>query len=289
MPHFWLLLPEVGDFCFHSEMSRDHRDYSPDSARGHALSAHFYLRPHGPQHHPGAVGYSSPMETSRCLGLVGGLGVGATIHYYERLVQGCEQRGLTLDVVITNAHTPRVFEYLEAKDRAGLAEYLNGYLCRMQAAGAQFAAIPAVTPHFCIHELVAMSPLPIVSIFDPLRGELARRAIRRVAIFGTRFVIESDFFGALADVEIVRPKPDEIDLIHTTYVELAAAGKGSPEERERLTTVAKTMVERERLDAIILAGTDLTLVFDEGTAEFPCVDCAAPHTREILQRLTQGC
>jgi hypothetical protein len=63
-------------------------------------------------------------------------------------------------------------------------------------------------------------------------------------------VIESDFFGALADVEIVRPKPDEIDLIHTTYVELAAAGKGSPERRERLTAVQRrwwSATERMRL------------------------------------------
>jgi len=105
------------------------------------------------------------MPTSRCLGLVGGLGVGAAIHYYARLARGCEQRNLTLDIVITNAHTPRVFAYVEANDRAGLAEYLNGYIRRMQAAGAELAAVPAVTPHFCIQELAATSPLPIVSIF----------------------------------------------------------------------------------------------------------------------------
>ena len=76
------------------------------------------------------------MQTSRCLGLIGGLGVGATVHYYERLAKGCEQRGLALDLVITNAHTPTVFEYVEAKDRAGLAAYLNSYIHRMKAAGA---------------------------------------------------------------------------------------------------------------------------------------------------------
>jgi len=225
------------------------------------------------------------VKNSRCLGLIGGLGVGATVHYYERLAKGCEERGLTLDIVITNAYTPRVFQYVEAKDRAGLIEYLNPYIRRMQAAGAELAVIPAVTPHFCIQELVATSVLPIVSIFDPLREELARRAIGRMAIFGTRFVIESDFFGALAGVEIVRPRPDEIDLMHTTYVELAAAGKGSPEKREKLTSLAKTLVERDRVEVIVLAGTDLTLLFDESTEKFPCVDCAALHLGEILRRL----
>ena len=211
--------------------------------------------------------------------------MGATIHYYERLVKGCEALGLILDIVITNAYTPRVFEYVQAGDRAGLAGYLNGYIRRMQAAGAEFAVIPAVTPHFSINELVAMSPLPILSIFDPLRVELSRRAVGRVAIFGTRFVIDSDFYGALAGVEIVRPRPEEVDVIHTTYVDLAAAGKGSPDKRDKLSAIAKTLVERDQVKAIVLAGTDLTLVFDESTAEFPCVDCAAAHIREILTRL----
>lgn len=227
------------------------------------------------------------MKSTRCLGLIGGLGVGATVHYYARLAEGCEQRGQTLDIVITNAYTPRVFSYAEAKDRPGLAAYLNAFIGRMRDAGAELAVVPAVTPHYAIEELIEISPLPILSIFDPLRTELARKEIRRVAIFGTRFVIESDFFGALAGVEIVRPRPDEIDLIHKTYVELAAAGKGSVEKRDHLTAVASTLVQRDGAESILLGGTDLTLIFDEHTAEFPCIDCAAAHIQEILQRIVR--
>src|ERR1700758_768894 len=100
------------------------------------------------------------MNRNRCLGLVGGLGVGATIHYYEELAKAHEAKGRTLDIVIVHAETPRVFDYVQANDRDGLAAYLNGYIRRMKAAGAEVAAIPAVTPHFCLRELVATSPLP---------------------------------------------------------------------------------------------------------------------------------
>ena len=213
--------------------------------------------------------------------------MGATVHYYARLAERCEQRGQTLDIVITNAYTPRVFAFVEAKDRPGLARYLNAFIGRMRDAGAELAVVPAVTPHYAIEGLMESSPVPIVSIFDPLRSELARRGIRRVAIFGTRFVIESDFFGALAGVEIVRPRPDEIDLIHKTYVELAAAGKGSVEKRDHLAAVASALVQREGVESILLAGTDLTLIFDENNAEFPCVDCAAAHIQEILQQIVR--
>ena len=158
----------------------------------------------------------------------------------------------------------------------------------MKAAGAEIAAIPAVTPHYCFEELAATSPLPVVSIFVPLIRELARRAARRVAIFGTRFVIASELFGAVKDVEFIRPKPEEVDLIHDTYVGLAAAGKGSQEKHEKLTGLAKTLVRRDSLDAILLAGTDLTLLFDESNTDFPHVDCAALHVQEILKSLECG-
>lgn len=225
------------------------------------------------------------MEKSCCLGLIGGLGVGATVHYYERLAKGCEKLGFQLDIVIMNAQTSRVFEYVEAGNRDGLAEYLNGYIRRMQAAGAEIAAIPAVTPHFCLKELVAISPVPVVSIFEPLIHELAARSARRVAIFGTRYVISAELFGALKEVEVIQPKPDEVDIIHNTYVDLAVTGKGSPEKHERLTTLAKTLIRRDGVDAIILAGTDLTLLFDETNTDFPHIDCAALHIGAILHRL----
>jgi aspartate/glutamate racemase len=65
------------------------------------------------------------MNTSRRLGLVGGLGVGATIHYYEKLAKAHEAQGRTLDIVIVHAETSRVFEHVQADDRDGLAKYLT--------------------------------------------------------------------------------------------------------------------------------------------------------------------
>jgi aspartate racemase len=228
------------------------------------------------------------MKNSRCVGLLGGLGVGATVHYYEHLARGCEKLGFALDIVITHAQTPPVFAYVEARDHTGLAEYLNEYIRRMQAAGAEMAAIPAITPLFCEKELAATSALPIVSLLNPLNRELAARKARRVAIFGTRFVIESDLFGALSGVEVVRPAPDEVDLIHNTYVELAATGEPSAEKHEMLTSLAHRLVTRDAVDAILLAGTDLTLLFNESNTDFPHVDCAALHIREILREVTRS-
>jgi aspartate racemase len=225
------------------------------------------------------------MNKGRCLGLVGGLGVGATVHYYQKLARAHEEQGRALDMVIAHAETSRVFEYVQASDRDGLAEYLAGFISRLKAAGAEFAAIPAITPHYCIRELVVASPLPLFNIFDPLADELAVRAIRRVAVFGTRYVMESSLYGLAGDVEIIRPTSDEMDTIHNTYLELLQKGEGTEGQRRNLTAIAHTLLQRDGVDAIVLAGTDLGLLFNEKNTEFPYVDCAALHISRILNVL----
>jgi aspartate racemase len=224
------------------------------------------------------------MNKGRCLGLVGGLGVGATIHYYQKLARAHEEQSRTLDIVITHAETSRVFDYVQAGDRDGLAEYLLAFLRRLKAAGAEFAAIPAITPHYCGRELIAASPLPLFNIFDALVEELAVRGVRRIAVFGTRYVMESSLYGLAGDVEISRPTSDEMDTIHNTYLELLQKGVGTEEQHRNLTAIAHTLQQRDGVDAIVLAGTDLSLLFNEANTSFPHLDCAALH----LQRITRG-
>lgn len=141
------------------------------------------------------------MNKGRCLGLIGGLGVGAAVHYDQQLAKLHEGRGVSMDLVMAHAEVPRVMANLQAGDRAGLTEYLLGFICRLRAAGAEFAIIPAVTPHFCIRELTTASPVPVFNIFEPLQKELRERGIERVALFGTRFVMESRLYDMVDGVE----------------------------------------------------------------------------------------
>jgi aspartate racemase len=225
------------------------------------------------------------MRESLCLGLVGGLGVGATIHYYTELTKAHEARGRTLNFVMAHAETSRVFAYVQAEDRDGLAQYLAGFINRLRDAGADIAAIPAITPHYCMHELVTISPVPLVNIFDPLMHELTARSIRKAAVFGTRYVVESALYGFVKGCEIVQPAPEEVDLIHGIYTELLQQRKGSEEQRRKLTALANTLRQRDGVEAIIFAGTDLALLFNESNTEFPYLDCAALHIEAIVKRL----
>jgi aspartate racemase len=219
------------------------------------------------------------------IGLIGGLGVGAGIHYYRELAAAHAAEGRQLDLTLVHAQMSRVFQHTSSGDLAGLAGYLAGVIGQLQAAGATVAVIPAVTPHICIDQLTPLTDLPIVNLLDAVGAEVQRRGVRRVALFGTRFVIESDFFGRLAGVEVVRPRPEEVTLISDTYVAIAGSGHATPAHHAQLTAIARRLCDDEQVEAVVLAGTDLSLVFNDTNTDFPNLDCADVHIQAIMRAI----
>jgi aspartate racemase len=217
------------------------------------------------------------------IGLVGGLGVGAAIHYYRELAGRYDDRRQPLALVMAHASITRATDYAANADRHGLADYLCGFMTRLRDGGATFGVVPAVTPHLCIDELRAMSPIPVVGLPEAVADAIRSRGLSRVALFGTRFVVTSDLYGRLSDVEVVRPREDEIAEIHAGYRELAHTGVASTAWRERFVTLADTVKKRDGVEAILLAGTDFAVMFDRTNTPFPHVDCAGAHIDAIAR------
>jgi aspartate racemase len=83
-------------------------------------------------------------------------------------------------------------------------------------------------------------------------------------------------FGMLEGVEVV--VPDQVEAIHYAYMRTV---EGGTEGRAILSRIARELPA----DAILLAGTDLSLIFDESNTDFPHVDCAKIHIQAIMRDL----
>lgn len=223
--------------------------------------------------------------TKSCVGIVGGLGVGATIHYYEKITAACKARGMVPDLAFVHADV----DYGQALIRAGkldeLASYLATFIDRLGRAGADAAVLPAVTPHICIAQLRERTRLPIINIVDPITAELQARRIKRVALFGTIFTMQGSLWGQLTHAEIVKPQTDEMDFIGKAYQRILDTQKADPDDAAGLRRIAADLQRRDDVEAILLAGTDLALMFDEATAGFPAIDAARLHIGAIVGRL----
>jgi aspartate racemase len=228
------------------------------------------------------------LPDSSHIGLIGGLGVGAAVIYYRAIAAGCADRGLVPRITIVHAHAPTTLAQVAAGRIDDLADYLADFVAELRSVGAEFFAIPAVTPHIALGPLTKRDPMPIVDMLEVTARGLGERGLSRIALFGTRFTIETALFGALDAVDVVSPRPQEIDEIHRVYLELATAGHTSSAGVKSLRDIARSIRRRDRVDAVVLAGTDLNLIFDEASAGFPAFDCASAHINAIIDRATPG-
>ena len=220
-----------------------------------------------------------------CVGIVGGLGVGATVHYYEKITAACTARRVIPDLVFVHADADKGQGFVRAGRLDQLADYLADFIDRLGRAGADVAVMPAVTPHIALAETVARTKLPILSIFEPLAADVHARNLRRVALFGTIFTMQGSLWGALQDVEIVKAEPAEMEFVGKAYQRILD-GKSAAGDADGLRRIAGELQRRDGVESILLAGTDLAVMFaDETAAGFPCLDVARVHIEAIVEKL----
>jgi aspartate racemase len=222
-------------------------------------------------------------KEGRVLGLIGGLGPGATVHYYRGLLAAHAAQGRVARMLIAHADVDHGRPLAEAGKLDELARYLNGFIDQTAAGGAEMAAIVAVTPHICTAQLTPLLKIPLIDMVQAVADEIAARGLKRVALFGTRSTVESRMFGRLP-ADVVMPQPDEIAFIHDSYLDVVY-DRSTPQKTERLRELAHTLIRRDGAEAVLLAGTDLSMVMNEANAGFPTLDCAGVHIAAITKRL----
>src|SRR5215210_5957174 len=224
------------------------------------------------------------------LGIVGGLGPESTIDYYRRILEEWKRDdpSSSPSIVIDTLDVDRGLSLVE-HDRPGLVEYLSASLRRLAGAGVDFAAMAANTPHVVFDDLVTRSPIPMVSIVEACAEEAQRRDLRRVGLLGTRFTMEGSFYPAVfarRGITVIPPNADERAWVHERYIGQLLKGDFRKETKDGVESVIRRLRQDEKIDGIILGGTELTLLLSAPViAGIPALDTTALHVRAIVQRL----
>lgn len=227
------------------------------------------------------------------VGIVGGLGPESTIDYYRRILQACERSdpSTTPSIVIDSLDVRRALHLVET-DVPALTEYLLASLRRLAGAGVDFAAMAANTPHIVFEELAARSPVPLLSLVEACAEEARRRGLRRLALIGTRFTMEASFYPAVCAryrIAVVTPNGADRSWVHDRYVGELLKGEFRDDTRQRFVSLVRRLREEERVDGVILGGTELPLLLQATViADVPALDTTELHVAAIVRRLRQG-
>jgi aspartate racemase len=124
--------------------------------------------------------------TTMHIGLIGGIGPAATEFYYRGLIDRHAKSGTRLELTIANAAGRDLSQNLANKDARKQAAIFVALITRLKAAGAQAAAITSMGGHFCIGELLPISPLPILNGIPEVDTAVRRRKFKTVGASSAR-------------------------------------------------------------------------------------------------------
>src|SRR5262245_59254888 len=186
------------------------------------------------------------------IGLLGGIGPAATEFYYRGLIDGDAQANTAFDLTIVHADVREMARNLASGDATRQAEIFATLVGRLAAAGADLAVITSMGGHFCVRELEALAPLPILNALPEVAAEIRARSFKCVGILGTRLVMETRLYGAIGSATVVAPQGEALAEVHKAYSEMATLGRVTDAQREVFFRAGRALTRDQGAEVVLL-------------------------------------
>jgi aspartate racemase len=226
------------------------------------------------------------------IGIVACSAEGAALCYRTVCTEGADLLGPHAHPEVS-MHTHSLADYMACIYRGdwdGVGEMMLASAHKLAAIGADFLICPDNTIHQALPFVLPNSPLPWLHIAEEVASEAVARGYRRVAITGTRWLVDSEIYPhALAEQELVyeRPSDEERDEINQIIMEELVYGTIKPES----VAVFQRLIERfkhDGCDAVVLGCTEIPLIIHDGNSALPTLDSTRLLARAALHRAVQA-
>lgn len=222
------------------------------------------------------------------IGIIGGISPESTVEYYELLLSTYRQKtGRAPAILINSIDIDKIAGLFDAGDLPGVTKYLSEEIRRLEYGGATCGLIAANTPHLVFDEVQRSTTIPLISIVKATCEEVRARGFRTVGLMGTRFTMQSDLYPkalAEAGIRTVTPSVGERDYIHEKYMGELIRGTFLTETREQLCEIVRRMKREDSVNAVILGGTELPLIFRaEEVDGVPLLDTSRIHVSAMVK------
>lgn len=246
------------------------------------------------------MGAKTPMSpaSTRLLGLVGGTSWVSTLEYYRLINQGVNRCLGGVEFARLIIHS---FNYGDMKrnNDAGLFDVTLRMVLsaceNMKQGGAEAIVFCASTMHLTADPVTQHTGLPVIHIADATADQILQSGAETVALLGTKFTMQMDFFKAkllARGIAVIVPTPDEQEFIHDSIGGELAKGLALPQTKERYLEIISRLAE-EGAQGVVLGCTEMPLLIGPNDTGLEVFDTTKIHTDAVVaftvSRVPQPC
>lgn len=224
---------------------------------------------------------------SKLIGLLGGMSWESSALYYRLLNTAAHRR-------LGGHHNARSllftldFDELNDAAAAGRWDIVGDRVAdaarRVEAAGAAFVMITAVTAHTVADRVQAALKVPLLHIADPTAAAIQAAGLRRVGLIGTRYTMELDFFRDRLrghGFEVITPDEAQRTALHRAIIDELTVGKVEAKSQQLVLDIAADLAARGA-EALAVACTELPLLHEMSAYPLPAFDVTALHAEAAV-------
>lgn len=222
----------------------------------------------------------------KTIGLLGGMSWESTIPYYRQINQHIKQQ-------LGGLHSAKIILYsvdfadIEALQRSGdwdrAGELLAEAAVKLQAAGADCLVLCTNTMHKVAAVIETAVTIPLLHIADATAEAIQLAGLKKVALLGTRFTMEQDFYKKRLTesygLEVLVPDEESRALVHQVIYQELCLGLVKPDSRLQYQQIMADLVV-QGAEAIILGCTEIALLVSAEDCAVPLFDTTFLHAQK---------
>ncbi len=219
----------------------------------------------------------------KTLGLIGGMTWHSTVDYYRLVNAGVAERlggSHSADLLLLSVDFDPVEAMQDGGDWAGLGRLMAGCAGRLEAAGADAIVICANTMHRLAPEIEAAVRIPLLHIADAAGAAVRAAGLRTVALLGTRYTMEQDFYRRRLEerhgLTVLVPDEAGRTLVHDVIYQELGHGIVRDESRAAYARIIEGLRARGA-EGVILGCTEIPMLIRPGDVPVPVFDTTALH------------
>ncbi|KFC06184.1 aspartate racemase [Trabulsiella guamensis ATCC 49490] len=225
----------------------------------------------------------------KTIGLLGGMSWESTIPYYRLINEGIKQQlgGLHSAKIVLHSvdfHEIEACQSGNQWDKAGemLADAAQGLV----KAGAEGIVLCTNTMHKVADAIESRCAVPFLHIADATGRAIEKQGMKRVALLGTRYTMEQDFYrGRLESefgVETLIPDASErAQINHIIFDELCLGSFTQPSRDMYLKVIERLALQGA--EGVIFGCTEIGLLVPVEQSPVPVFDTAAIHAADAVE------
>ncbi len=223
----------------------------------------------------------------KTIGLIAGMSWQSSVVYYELInrkvkevlggFHSCKNVMLTVD-----------FAEIEKLQHENNWEALDNMMAtaamQLEKAGADIIILCTNTMHLCSEAIKKAITIPFLHIAEATAQKIKKQKIRKVALLGTKFTMEKDFYKEILrqhHIEVIIPTEEERTKIHTIIYGELVHGTIKDNSREIYKTIIKNL-ENRCAEGVILGCTEIPLLISDTDVDIPVFDTTTIHAESAV-------